>query len=200
VQAAVLAPTTGDPQSPFDTGLDSAEQSKRPYLQLRVRSRWGEGDTGGEIGVGVHRGWIRHADGSLVASEAVAASALVPLGRFVELRAEAYTGQALRGLGGGGVGQNLTTTGDPVHDRGGWAQLNVRPSSRLELGAGCGVSDPDDENLPAGRLRNAACAGHVTAHPGGPLLAGLEYRRLRTTYASGPRDVDHLNLAVGFEF
>jgi hypothetical protein len=68
------------------------------------------------------------------------------------------------------------------------------------MGAGCGVGDPDDDNLPAARLRNLACEGHVTARPGGPLLAGIEYRRLRTTYASGPASASHVNLAAGFEF
>jgi len=29
---------------------------------------------------------------------------------------------------------------------------------------------------------------------------GLEFRRLRTTYAAGPEENDHLNLAAGFEF
>jgi len=200
LQAAVVAPTTGDPASPFDTGLDSAEQSKRPFLQLRLRSRWGEDERRGEIGVGAHRGWIRHTDGSLVASEAVTLSAVLPLTHAVELRGEGYAGRALRGFGGGGIGQNLTTTGVPVRDRGGWAQLNVRPRPYAEFGGGCGVADPKDENLPAGRLRNVACAAHVIARPGGGVLAGLEYRRLRTTYAAGPQASSHVNLAMGFEF
>jgi hypothetical protein len=200
LQGAVISPTTGDPAAAFDTGLDSAEQSKRPFLQLRLRSRWGEDDRRGEVGLGAHRGWVRHTDGSLVASDAVTVGATLPLTGAVELRGEAYAGRALRGLGGGGIGQNLTTAGAPVRDRGGWAQLNVRPGPYATFGGGCGVADPEDENLPAGRLRNAACAAHVTARPGGGVLAGLEYRRLRTTYAAGVKASDHLNAAVGFEF
>ena len=38
IEGAVLAPTTGDPVGLFDTGLDPAERSNRPYLQARVRS------------------------------------------------------------------------------------------------------------------------------------------------------------------
>lgn len=200
VQGAVAAPTTGDPATPFDTDVDAAEQSKRPVLQLRLRSRWGEDDTRGEIGVGAHRGWVRSADGSLVTSEALVVSAEVPLTRVVELRGEVYTGQALRGLGGGGIGQNLTAAGEPVRDRGGWAQLDVRPRSYFQFGAGCGVADPEDEDVPAGRLRNVVCAAHAIARPGGGVLVGLEFRRLRTTYAAGPEENDHLNLAAGFEF
>jgi hypothetical protein len=130
----------------------------------------------------------------------VAVDATIPFGAMVELRAEAYEGKGLRGLGGAGIGQLVTTGGTPVEDRGGWAQLNVRPSSRFELGGGCGVGDPDDEGLPAGRLRNVSCEGHVITHPGGPVVAGVEFRRLRTVYPSGPVHNNHVNLAVGFEF
>jgi len=203
IQGAVLAPTTGDPVGTFDTGLDPAERSNRPYLQARLRTRWGDEESRGEIGVGVHRGWIRRAsDGSLVASEAIAADAVVPLGSYVELRGEVYSGQALRGLGGGGIGQNLTTSGAPVEDRGGWAQVVVTPNTLVSFSAGCGVGDPEDvAGLPAGRLRNVACEGHVTAHPAGPIVASLGWRGHRTTYeTAGVAKNNHINLALGFEF
>ena len=202
VQGAVLAPTTGDPVGTFDTGLDQAERSRRPYLQARVRAQWGPEDARGEIGVGVHRGWLLRADGSKVGSKAVAADARVPLGTHVELRGEAYAGQALRGLGGGGIGQNLTTTGEPVKDRGGWGQLIIKPNTLVELTGGCGIGDPEDVvGLPAGRLRNVACESHVTAHPGGPVVASFGWRGHRTTYrTTGVATNTHLNLALGFEF
>ena len=202
LQAAVLAPTTGDPVGTFDTGLDQAERSKRPYLQARLRTQWGAEDARGEIGVGVHQGWLRRADGSTVTSNAVAADARIPLGTRIELRGEAYAGQALRGLGGGGIGQNLTATGQPVKDRGGWAQLIIKPSTLVDLSTGCGIGDPDDvSGLPAGRLRNVACEAHITTHPGGPVVASFGWRGHRTTYqTSGVARNTHLNLALGFEF
>ena len=200
IQGAVLAPTTGDPANLFDTGVDPAEQTRRPYLQGRLRAAWGSDVTRGEIGVGVHRGWFRRADGARLTSRGVAVDASIPFGALIELRAEAYQGKGLRGLGGAGIGQLVTSGGAPVEDRGGWVQLNVRPSSLVEVGGGCGIGDPDDEGLPAGRLRNVSCEGHVIARPGGPLVAGVEFRRLRTSYAAGPVHNNHLNLAVGFEF
>ena len=200
-QAAVLAPTSSDPAAAFDTDVDSAERSSRPYLQARLRARWGENDeTGGEIGVGVHRGWVQHGPENLLTSEAIVVTARIPFTRFVELRGEGYAGRATRGLGGGGIGQNVTTAGDPVRDRGAWAQLNVRPSSIVEFGGGCGAADPEDDDLPANRQRNSACEVHLITRPGGPLLAGLEYRRLRTTYPQRVAHDDHVNLALGFEF
>lgn len=203
LEGAVLAPTTGDPVGLFDTGLDPAERSNRPYLQARVRSRWGDEGSRGEIGVGVHRGWVKRAsDGSLVTSEALAVDAVVPLGSHVEIRGEAYTGQALRGLGGGGIGQNLTTTGAPVEDRGGWAQIVITPNTLVSFGTGCGVGDPKDvAGLPGRRLRNVACEAHVTAHPGGPVVMSLGWRGHRTTYEeSAVARNTHINLALGFEF
>jgi hypothetical protein len=202
IQAAVLAPTTGDPVGTFDTGLDPAERSGRPYLQARIRTRWGDEDSRGEIGVGAHQGWIRRTNGDLVSSNAVAFDARIPLGTHVEVRGEAYSGQALRGLGGGGIGQNLTTTGDPIDDKGGWAQLIVRPNTLVDLSGGCGIGDPKDvSGLPAGRQRNVACEAHVTAHPGGPVVASIGWRGHRTTYQStGVAKNTHVNLALGFEF
>ena len=202
IQGAVLAPTTGDPVGTFDTGLDPAERSNRPYVQARIRTQWGDEDSRGEIGVGVHKGWLRRTDGSLVSSDAVAVDARVPLGSHVEARAEAYSGQALRGLGGGGIGQNLTTAGDPIKDRGGWGQLILRPNTLLELASGCGTGDPKDvTGLPAGRQKNVACEAHITTHPGGPVVASFGLRQQRTTYqGTGVAKNTHLNLALGFEF
>ncbi|HSJ65051.1 MAG TPA: hypothetical protein VK922_14260 [Gemmatimonadaceae bacterium] len=87
-----------------------------------------------------------------------------------------------------------------MKDRGGWAQINVRPDPRLIVGGGCGVADPDDADLPANRRRNVACEGHVIVRPGGAVFAGLEFRRLSTSHPAGTVRNNHLNLATGFEF
>ena len=82
---------------------DLAERSGRPYLQGRVRARWGAGDEAAEVGLGGHYGWLVNAAGERVESRALAFSLWVPLGPKVEVRAEGFTGQALAGLGGGGI-------------------------------------------------------------------------------------------------
>jgi len=201
VQGALLAPGTGDAVGGFDTGFDEAERSRRPYVQGRVRVRVGSGERQGEIGAGVHRGWLRRASGALVVSRAVALDAKIPLGPYVEMRGEYYSGQALRGLGGGGIGQNLTTDSVAVRDRGGWWQAILRPNALWSVAAGCGVSDPrDTPPLPAQRLRNRACSSEFTVRPGGPLLFSLGWRSHATRYPSGTVHNTHLNLAAGFEF
>jgi hypothetical protein len=201
IQAAALAPTSGDPANAFDTDNDVAEHSSRPFLQGRVHLRWGSEDTEGDIGVGVHQGWFAAKGDSLLSSSAAAVDVKLPLSRYFEIRGEAFQGQALKGLGGGGIGQSFGLGGVPVHTQGGWAQVNFKPSLRVLLGAGYGVDDPRDSDLgPGSRLKNVAREAHIHIRPGGPFVFGFEYRRLETTYSTGVLGNDHLNFSAGFEF
>lgn len=201
LQGAVLAPASGDAVEPFDSDFDAAERAGRPSLQGRLRARWMAGERRGEVGIGVHQGWLRNAANATVGSTVVGVDALVPLGALFTLRGEWYRGRAARGLGGGGIGQGITTDGRAVRDVGGWLQLEAAPSTRLSLGAGCGVGDPDDEQqLPGRRLRNRTCASFVTVRPGGPVFASVGWRGTSTRYPGGDRANRHFNLAAGFEF
>jgi len=169
-----------------------------------VRLAWGPNDDPSEIAIGGHLGWLASAD-TLFQSRAVTADARVKAGP-VELLAEAFSGKALAGLGGGGIGQSLGPTGKEVRTKGGWGQLNVRPRREVMVGGGCGIDDPDDGDLsdalgnPRGRLKNFVCEGHVDLRPSGPLVFGIEFRRLETTYPSGKFTANHLNLAAGYRF
>jgi len=201
-QIAVLAPTAGTAQGLFNTQPDSAERSRRPYLQARIRLAWGPTDDPSEIAIGGHLGWLAAAD-SFFQSRAVTADARVKVGP-VEIIGEGFTGRALAGLGGGGIGQNFGPTGAAVRTKGGWGQLNVRPKPLVMFGGGCGLDDPDDRDLsdalgnPQGRLKNFVCEGHVELRPPGPLVFGFEFRRFETTYPSGKFTANHLNLAAGY--
>jgi hypothetical protein len=215
VEVAALSPASGEPNTVTDPDpADLAELSGRPFLQGRVRVRWGEAETAGEIGIAGHRGWFSNLGaagpilagaGNLLNSEGIGLDARVPLTRWLELRGEVYRGKLLRGLGGGGIGQNFgapdPVTGQrrPLRDTGGWAQLNVRPDPVWEVGGGFGVDQPRATDRPV-RRRNLVFEGHVIVRPAGPLLVGLEYRRMETRYAVGTFADDHLNLATGFEF
>ena len=204
VQGALLAPTAGTAQPSFTTQLDSAERSGRPYLEGRIRLGWGPSDDPSEIAVGGHQGWLRGLDtlsgDSLLTSQAITLDARFKLGE-VELVGEAFIGKALAGLGGGGIGQNLSGGGAPVRTRGGWGQMNVRLNQAWLAGWGCGVDDPDDADVPAaGMLRNFVCEGHLQWRPPGPMVFGFEYRRLETRYQAGDFVASHLNAAAGFRF
>jgi hypothetical protein len=201
-EVAALAPTSGEPQGTFLTQPDAAERSGRPYLQGRVRGRWGDGDRAGEVSFGGHYGWLVDSAGAKVPSKALAVSVWTPLGAGFELRGEAFTGQMLAGLGGGGIGQNMVRDGVPVRSKGGWAQLNFRPDATWELGGGGGIDDPNDDDLaPASRFRNIAFEGHVIWRQR-PAVVGVEARGIRTLYAVpvGTRSAAQVNLGIGFEF
>jgi hypothetical protein len=204
LQAAVLAPIAGTPQTTFATQPDSAERTKRPALEGRLRLGWGPSDDPSEIAVGGHYGWLKGLDSSsgdsILVSKAVTADFRISLGRL-ELIGEAFTGQALAGLGGGGIGQNTGVGGRPVRTTGGWAQLNVRPVRHFMLGGGCGLDDPKDADVPpGGRFRNFVCEGHADWRPPGPLVFAFEYRHFNTKYQGGDFTAGHLNLAAGFRF
>src|SRR3989475_2537102 len=108
-QVAVLAPTSGTAQGLFTTQPDSAERSRRPYLQARVRLAWGPTDDPSEIAIGGHLGWLASAD-TLFQSRAVTADARVT-GGPVEPLAGAVNREALAGFGRRGVGHSPRADG-----------------------------------------------------------------------------------------
>jgi hypothetical protein len=204
-EAAVLAPTSGDPNNLFETSFDPAERTGTPYLEGLLRLDWGDDERPAGIALGYHTGRVADANDVDRASSAVAATVRIPLGSRVELRGEAFDGQALRGLGGGGIGQGIGLNGAPVRSRGGWAQLNVRATPRVLIGAGSGFDDPEDSDLAIppianSRLRNTTTEAHIHWRPAGPIVLGFEWRRTETSYTAGANTNNHLNLAFGFEF
>jgi hypothetical protein len=217
VQAAVLSPFANVQAIGETDAADAGERSGRPYLEARAHVRWGDdidapgapndvmmGSSGGEIGVGVHRGWVRGAGDSLSTSAAVSIDARLRIGSIVELRAEAYTGQLLRGLGGGAIGQSYgraaagRTIGPPVRNTAGWSQLNVQTHITLLGGIGCGRDRAVLADRPT-RLANTSCAAHMLWHPIQPILFGFELRRVETSYADRRYRANHVNIAVGFD-
>lgn len=198
VQGAVLAPTSGDPAAPHDTDYDLAERSSRPFLQARAFVRFGKDpDRVSELGCGAHRGWLVPV-AEVASSSALACDLELRLRGFLDLRAEFFTGQVLRGLGGGGIGQNFSgATNEVVETTGGWAQLNLAATDRLKVGAGCGADHPTGAVT---RRRNDACAAYARIQPIGAFSVGGEFRRLRTEYSSGRYTNDHVTLALAWGF
>lgn len=204
IQGAVLAPAPLSPQPAFNTSFDAAERSRWPSLQARVSARWGSEESAAEIGIGIHHGRARvQADSVEHTSKALAITASLPFLEIFEFRGEAFDGQLLSGLGGGGISQGFDNAGAPLRTRGGWGQLNVRPNPRWVFGVGSGIDAPHALDVPTatGRVRNEVDAVHAQWTPAGPLLLGVEYRRIRTAYLSvATQTAHHVNLALGFRF
>jgi hypothetical protein len=215
LQGAVLTPFGSAQHIGEPDAVDAGERSARPFLQSRVRVRWGTADDdagsdgailehGGELGIGTHHGWLRVSEPGLQQSRAIAADARVALPGRVELRGEIYRGQLLRGLGGGAIGQTFgralpgETLGPALRDIAGWFQLNVEPHPTLITGVGCGFDAVHSDDRPV-RQHNSACAVHGVLRPMQPVFIGVEVRWLQTRYAEGVYRGRHLNLALGFE-
>lgn len=196
VQAAALAPTSGDGATTHETDNDQAERSRKPFLQARASVRMRE-ESPIEIGCGVHRGWLRP-QATDTDSEAVGCDAIAPVTEWLELRGEMFSGKALRGLGGGGIGQNfIPDSSRGLTTKGAWFQVNLKPTHMWSVGAGCGGDHPEQIARP--RRRNDACAGYGLVRTG-PMFFGAELRRLRTEYVNRRVTNDHLALVTGFEF
>lgn len=202
VQGAILAPNVGSAVGTFEVSdFDAAERSARPFFQGRLRAKWGLDDMTAEIGAGGHVGWYATALDTLARGFVVALDGVVPLTSWLEIRGEAYDGKGARSLGGGAISQLFGIDASLIRSRGGWGQVNVKPTPLLVLGAGYGVDDPHDADIPASaRLKNSVGSAHVQWRPAGPLLFGFEYRRTRTTYVPRTFANDHLNFSFGFEF
>lgn len=202
VQGAVLAPTATGSATGTSGEADVAQRSRRPFVEARAHVQWGADEMTADIGVGTHAGWYATPNSpSRRRSSGIGVDALIPLTPRIEVRGEWYVGDGMQGLGGGAIGQLFNAKDRPIHSTGMWGQLNVTPSPRLTVGGGFGFDDPDDADMSASaRLKNAASEVHLHVRPAGPLVFGVEYRRMATTYASGKLANDHLNIAAGFVF
>ena len=215
IQAAALSPFSNAQHGGETDAVDAGERSGRPFLESRVRTRWGTGDDGsvsdgemlsrgGEIGVSAHYGWLRASGPNMQTSKAIAADAQIALPGRLELRGEFYRGQLLRGLGGGAIGQNFGraidsgTVGPILRDMAGWAQINAQVTPILIAGGGCGIDKVDLRDRPV-RQRNSICAVHALLRPSQPVFIGFELRALKTRYADRSYRGTHFNLALGFE-
>lgn len=198
---APLEPSAARARFLADTA-DAAESSGRPSAEGRVYFGWGDGDAESQFGFGIHRGWLVAGGDTLLTSEALTVDGRLAFGEKLLLQGEGFfNGQALAGLGGGGIGQNLGAGGVPVRTQGAWVQLNLRPTFAWELGGGYGFDDPDDSDLPAtGRFKNVVFSGHLHWRPGGGLLTGVEVRRIETTYLNGVYAANHINWFAGVAF
>jgi len=204
VEGSVLAPRSGDDVGAFVTTPDRAERTQRPFVEARALVRWGNPDAPDEVSIGGHYGWLYNNADSLLISRAVALAAQFAVTDYVEIRGEAFVGQALSVLGAGGIGQNIGPAGQSVRTKGGWGQINVLPTPDWEIGGGGGMDDPDNADVDptTGRQRNLVLEGHAIWRPR-PLVFGVTYRRHETLYGGaniGKRVSNHVNLAFGFEF
>ena len=143
----------------------------------------------------------------------------IPLAPRVSLSGEFYRGVAVGGLGGG-FGQSVLLSGSPtdpttqvvgLDSMGGWSQLKVRTTAKLEFNGAFGMDNPYASDLrifPASQsyvdptlARNQVLLANFIFRPRSNLLFSTEYRHLKTFHISNESyPAGQLNLMMGILF
>ena len=222
-QGGILDGLTGEPPLySYVRTPQAGEFSRQPAYAGRIawsHSLFGQPLT---IGAGAYSSRQNWGFGRDVNAWASTVDWTVPLGKSVQLSGEFYRGQALGGLGGG-LYQSAVFSGNPTnpatHVRGldavgGWGQLKVRASSRIEFNAAAGQDNPYASQIRAypysayglgGQgttiVRNQSELFNVIYRPRSDLLLSAEYRHISTYEVDNSRyTADHVNLVMGILF
>jgi hypothetical protein len=219
LQGGMMDNVTGElPAASFERAAQAGESSRQPAYGVRVswtRTIFGMPLTLGTAGYYSRQNWVsnNHVDGWAGMTDWS-----VPLARRVSLTGEFYRGRAIGGLGGG-VGRSVLFSGDPnpyaqlqpLNSVGGWSQLKVRASDKLEFNGAFGVDNPFAADargyplspgyFPAALLQNRSALLNFIYRPRSDLLFSGEYRHLRTfDLDAGSPTADQVNLMMGILF
>ncbi|QEE31371.1 YbaB/EbfC family nucleoid-associated protein [Terriglobus albidus] len=210
----------GDPLLPSATSGSAstlAERSRWPGVQFRAGSSFGPADRETRFGLGGYFSPHRAADGSRFDAWAATADLHLPLGKYLLLTSNAYRGQALGGLGGGGYADFIyrdyegATALRPIDDVGGWAQLAIK-TGRFETNLAYGLDNPFSKQIRSrtasssapsysGLTRNSTVMLNTIYSPNAYLQFSLEYKRLQSTFPSRDRYAsDAIGLSGAYRF
>lgn len=218
-EAALIDPA--DPLPPGSTATPPAvtqsERSRWPGTEGRIAFLHGEDASRLEIGAGGYFSPHRTGNGDAYDAWTGTVDLRLPLARIFELTANAYRGQALAGLGGGGYinyyyyFEGPTELAHALDDVGGWTQLRAKAGQRVTMNAGFGTDNPFAKEIYQamsssgstylGLARNRSVYSNVIFSPSAYLLFSFEYRRLWTDLSSGPTNFsDVIGIAAGYKF
>jgi hypothetical protein len=172
------------------------------------------------VGVGAYTAKQFYSSANTVHAWAVTGDWQLPLSKGIGVRGEIYRGRALGGLGGG-VYKDIFSGTDPVtglartvgvETAGGWTQLKLTFTPRLEANASFGLDDAFSSSfyrvaLPTGSnsftltARNSTVSGNLIFRPLAPIIFSPEYRRVTTwRYTGGPSIANIFTLSAGYIF
>jgi hypothetical protein len=220
LQGGLLDPLTEE-APPFQGRVPTAgEVTRVPALAGRIAiDRSSATHHPFTIGIAGYRAQQQYEPFTKVASWTLNGDVKLPLGKRFELSGEWYEGQAVGGLGGGiwtsvvypdsGVPHSAI---HPLRSTGGWVQLKVKPSTRLEINGAFGQDENYGTDLRffptpftnegfVALQKNRTDFVNFIYTPNAFLLFAVEYRHLFTAPAVGQSaSGDHLNLAAGVRF
>jgi hypothetical protein len=144
-----------------------------------------------------------------VAGTTVPANAFSVDWRYAPLNSVRFTGLAYGGANLASLGtlrQGFTILGPgdaiAIRTRGGWAQLELIPATRLSFHLIAGQNDDNDSDLRFGGIgKNQTYAANVMYRLGQNFMVAFEGSRVRTSYLPGPvRRNTHYDLAFAYLF
>lgn len=220
LQGGVFDNLSGEPPFvPYDRMSVAGEASGQPAYGVHgawTRKLFGENLI---LGTGAYYGrqnwgFNRHVDGW-----AGTADWQVPLAPRLSLSGEFYRGRGIGGLGGA-IGRSTLYSGsifDPatrvigLDTVGGWSQLKIRATSKLEFNGAFGVDNPFAEDVRAfpvsvsyadpTLVQNRSGFVNFIYKPRSNLLFSTEYRRLRTFQINdGSQSAEQINMIMGVLF
>jgi hypothetical protein len=216
LQAGILDNLTGEyPSAVFWSRTPGpGENSGQPSYALRTS--WSGDILGRHVTLGTagyysrqNWGFARHIDGW-----AGMADWNIPLLSRVELSGEFFRGRGVGGIGGG-LGQSVYFDNDPTNPNsqvhgldsvGGWSQLKLKATSKLEFNGAFGLDNPTASEIRESFAnqpylqQNRSWLGNFIYRPRSDLLFSAEYRRLRTTPQYGVDTAGQINLMMGVLF
>jgi ribosomal protein L29 len=220
LQSALI--DTSDPplsgSTPRTSPVSQTERSRWPGTEARIAFQRGESGVGQEIGIGGYFSPHRTSYGNNYDAWATTIDLRSSLTKYLGVTANAYRGQALAGLGGGGYMNYLyynvgsKTIVRALDDVGGWAQLKASASQRVEINAGYGIDNPFAHEIDianqysgptsyAGLERNRSIYSNVIYSPRAYLMFSVEYKRLWSSFSNASTNFsDVIGIGAGYKF
>jgi hypothetical protein len=219
LQGGILDNLVGQPPSrDYDRDAQAGESSGQPAYAVRAawtRPLFGRPMTIGTAAYYSRQNWGPHHD---VNGWASMADWEIPFNSRISLSGEFYRGLALGGFGAA-LGRSVQFNGTAVpalsvraiNAIGGWSQLKLRASDKLELNGAFGLDNPFADDVRAFPdpqsyfdpflLQNRSTFLNFIYRPRSDLLLSAEYRHLRTfdINAQSPT-ADQVNLIMGILF
>ncbi|MBS1787115.1 MAG: hypothetical protein JST85_05300 [Acidobacteria bacterium] len=190
----------------------------KPGYEGRIAFRRAlEDDRNLEIGFGGYGEQKAFSFNRRVNSYALTGDWQIPLASRLTFSGEAYYGQSInlgersatsvdRLYAATGNVLNPATVIRGIHSAGGWAQLSIKATQKLEFNLAAGKDDPKNDDIRFGtignftRFKNQAASANFIYFLTQNFEMSLEYRRTLTDYAPGRRSNNHFNLAFGYLF
>jgi hypothetical protein len=220
LQGGILDNLTGEPPyTTYGRNPQAGERSGQPGYGMRVA--WTRNAMGHELTLGT-AGYYSRQDWGFdrrVSGWAGMADWEVPLTRWASLEGEFYRGRGVGGLGGG-IGRSVLFSGSPLDPAsqirsldsiGGWSQLKIRASAKLEFNGAFGLDSSYADDLRAfpgsqsyldpTLARNRGSLVNFIYRPRSNLLLSTEYRHLRTYHLDNESyPAEQVNLMMGILF